>query len=94
MDSTPGRQVVSEAYHSPLFFALALQIPIALLCLLMLDGGQTAKVCGVAMAAHWLGVTLILHRRPLAPTVADLTFLRWAFPLIFAITLVAQELLK
>ena len=60
----------------------------------MLDGGQLAKVCGVAMAAHWLGVTLIMSRRPLMPTIADLIYLRWAFLPIFAITLMAQELLQ
>ena len=55
-----NRHVVSETYRPPVMFALKLQIPIAILCVLMLDGGQLARVCGVAMAAHWLGILLLM----------------------------------
>ena len=40
--------IVAEDYRAPVMFALLLQIPIALLCMLLLDGGETARVCGIA----------------------------------------------
>ena len=83
MHSILQKPVVSDEYRSPTFDALKLQIPIAILCLLMLDFGQLAKLCGVAIAAHWTGILIAMSRRPQAPTVTDIAFVRHGFLWIF-----------
>jgi hypothetical protein len=45
---------LSPAYRSAIWFALALQIPIALVLVLLLDGGHLARAGGLAMLAFWL----------------------------------------
>lgn len=94
MNSPPTQHIVTENYRSPVIFALALQIPIAILCALMLDGGQLARVCGVAMAANWLGVLLVMWRRPHCPTFMDLAFIRCGFLAIFAPLVIFQDFLR
>lgn len=75
--------IVAEDYRSPVMFALALQIPIAIICLLMLDGGQLARICGIAMAAHWAGILLVMARRRHSPSMTDIVFIRLGFLMIF-----------
>jgi hypothetical protein len=78
-----NEHIVSEEYRPPVVFALALQIPIAILCFLILDGGQLARICGIAMAAHWAGILLVMARRPQAPSTTDLAYIRLGFLMIF-----------
>jgi hypothetical protein len=59
------------------------QIPIALLFALMLDGGRTARICGVAMVGYWVVVAWILVRRPVLSSRTDLVFVRWGFLALF-----------
>jgi hypothetical protein len=91
MNATLKPDVVSEVYRSPVMDALKIQIPIALLCLLMLDGGHLARICAVAIAGHWLGILLVMYRRPHAPTRIDVTLIRWGFLGIF-LPIVLQDL--
>jgi hypothetical protein len=49
----------------------------------MLDGGYLAKVCGIAMSAHWIGVLMMMFQRPFAPTVMDRLYIRAGFLMIF-----------
>jgi hypothetical protein len=77
------QHIVSEDYRAPVMFALLLQIPIAVICFLVLDGGQLAKICGIAMAAHWAGILLVMARRPHAPLMTDIAYIRLGFLLIF-----------
>ncbi len=83
MNSALDRQIISEQYRSPIMFALAIQIPIAILCALLLDGGQMARICGIAMAGTWAGILLVMSRRPHSPTFTDHLFIRCGFLLIF-----------
>jgi hypothetical protein len=76
----PATQIVlAPEYRTATQTALALQIPIAVLCLLMLDGGQLARVCGIAMLGFWIVAAEIAVRRPWSPTKTDLWYWRWGF---------------
>lgn len=85
MAPSASAAVVSAEYDSPVKFALLLQVPLALLSLLALDGGIAQKVCGVAMASYLAGACLIWLRRPQSPTRSDLYFLKWGFLPILAL---------
>ena len=47
-----------------------------MLTALLLDGGRSFSFFGVAFLAHWLGILLIIARRPMAPMRFDLSFIR------------------
>ena len=82
---------VSDAYLPAFRLALLQQVPWSILCLLMLDFGRTAKICGIAMLAFWVAAFTIMARRPEAPTRFDIGLIRWAFFPIFVVTFVLAE---
>ena len=90
MNATTKQQIVSENYRSPVMDALKVQIPLAILCFLMLDGGYLARLCGIAMTAHWLGILLAMFRRPFTPTNVDVVYIRWGFLGLFVPLLILQ----
>jgi hypothetical protein len=90
MNAATKQQIVSDSYRSPVMDALKVQIFLAILCVLMLDGGYMAKLCGIALAAHWVGILLAMFRRPFTPTNADLRFIRWGFLGLFVPLLILQ----
>ena len=85
---------VSESYCSAFRIALLQQVPWAILCLLMMDLGRTAKICGIAMCAFWVAAFTIMARRPQSPTRFDILFVRWVFFPIFAVTFLLAQLAK
>ena len=87
-----ARAICSVEYDRALRVALGLQIPIALVSMLVLDLGRTARVCGIAMLGFWLAAALIAARRPWTPTPADLRFWRWGFIPCFVLALVCAAL--
>jgi hypothetical protein len=82
---------VAESYRAAFRLALLQQIPWAILCLLMLDFGHTAKICGITMLAFWVAAFTIMARRPESPTRFDIAFIRWAFFPLFVVALVLAE---
>jgi hypothetical protein len=70
---------LSKEYDSPIFDAVGLQVVLGLLSLLILDGGETAQVCGVAVIAFWSGVAVLICRRPLSPSKFDLQAIRFGY---------------
>jgi len=70
---------ISKQYDSPIFEAVALQIVLGLLSLLILDGGTVARICGIALVAFWSGVTVLIYRRPVCPSEVDLQFIRFGY---------------
>jgi hypothetical protein len=87
-----GSPILSLEYRKATRHALLVQTPIAVLALLLLDGGYTAKVCGLAMLGFWLVAALIAVRRPWNPTAFDLWYWRWGFIpcFVFALFLAAM----
>jgi hypothetical protein len=71
--------VLSPAYREATSLALLIQIPIAIICMSVLDGGALARVCGIAMLAFWIVAAEVAVRRPWSPTKADLWYWRWGF---------------
>jgi len=56
-----------------------LQVLLGLLSLLILDGGTSARICGIALIAFWGGAAVLIWRRPQAPTRIDLELLRFGY---------------
>jgi hypothetical protein len=73
------QEILSPKYREAIGIALKVQIPLAILSMLIFDEGQTARVCGAVMAGCWLSAALIAFRRPWSPTNGDLRFWRWRF---------------
>ena len=74
---------ISSNYRRPIFEALGLQVLLGLFSLLILDGGTTARICGIALAAFWSGAAVLIWRRPLSPTRMDIELLRFGYlPLV------------
>jgi hypothetical protein len=70
---------ISKDYDSPIFDAVAIQIVLGLLSLLILDGGTVARICGITLVAFWSGVTVLIYRRPLLPSRVDLQVIRFGY---------------
>lgn len=70
---------ISKDYDSPVFEALAIQVIIGILSLMILDGGQVAQVCGVALVAFWGGAVLLICRHPHTPSRTDLQIIRFGY---------------
>ncbi len=74
---------VAQSYRKPIFEALMVQIIIGLLSLLILDGGTTARICGIALVAFWGGTAVLVWRQPQTPTKLDLELIRFGYlPLV------------
>ncbi len=74
---------ISPGYRKPVFEALALQAVLGFCSLLILDGGTTARVCGIALVAFWGGAAVLIWRRPLSPTKTDIWLIRFGYlPLV------------
>jgi hypothetical protein len=84
-----GAELLSPQYRDATRTAFWIQVPIAVVCFLMLDSGVTARYCGTAMLGFWLGMAFIAARRPWTPTENDLHYLRWGFiPMFVAVRFV------
>lgn len=92
MQLTDSKHIVSEDYRQPITFALAIQIPICIVSLLTLDHGVLSKICGCAMLGFWLGVSLILTRRPFTPQPSDVSYIRYGFVAIFLAAILLGEM--
>jgi hypothetical protein len=67
---------ISPSYRRPVFGAVVRQVLLGCLSLLILDGGTTAQICGIAFVAFWGGAIVIICRRPMCPTTMDLELIR------------------
>jgi hypothetical protein len=74
---------ISPKYDSPIFEAIALQIVLGLLALLILDGGGIAEICGIALVSFWGGAAVLIWRHPQSPSRLDIELIRFGyFPVI------------
>ena len=53
---------------------------------MVLDWGQTNTGCTIALFGFWIGVALILLRRPHKPTRGDLVYIRFGIPVMVFLT--------
>jgi hypothetical protein len=76
---------LSPLYRNAVWFALALQVPLAAILLALLDGGQMARIGGIAMMGFWMGAAVLMVWRPLQPTPLDLLYIRVGYPLVLLV---------
>lgn len=84
---SPREHAISPHYERPILSALKAQGILAILASLLLDGGQAARVFGVALLAFW-GITgSLIARRMADPTPQMLLFVRFGWiPVVAAIS--------
>ena len=82
--------VISPTYDRVIRKTLVAQVVVGCLAALMLDGGTTARVVGVAVVAFWLGAAVVILRRPHEPTKLDLVIIHWGFWIVLAIAALRQ----
>ena len=70
---------ISRKYDSPIYEAVALQLVIGILGLLILDGGTIARICGIGLIAFWGGATVLICRRPQSPSRVDIELIRFGY---------------
>jgi hypothetical protein len=73
---------MSPKYDSAIYEAVALQIVIGLLSLMILDGGELAQICGVTLVSFWGGAIVLIARRPQSPSKVDLELIRFGYLLV------------
>ncbi|MFN0125902.1 MAG: hypothetical protein ACKV19_04355 [Verrucomicrobiales bacterium] len=80
---------IASSYRSPVIHALVLQTVVVVLCrVCVLDFGQSAQICGLALIAFWLGTVLVWWRRPMAPTALDILWIRWGYLVVLLVSAV------
>lgn len=67
---------MTDHYRETVYFAMFQQVPLVLLCTLLLDGGRMVRACGVSVLGFWATAGLLMARRPTSPRPGDLAFLR------------------
>ncbi len=76
---------LSPLYWPAIKFGVYVQAILGILTALMLDRGQSLGIFKIAFLCHWLGIFLLLARRPLSPTKTDILFVRWGTPLLMMV---------
>jgi hypothetical protein len=80
----------SPKYGPALRACFCLQAAFFLLTAMVLDTGRLNRMCQLAIVGQWLGIFLVLGRRPLSPTLSDLLFIRYGImPLLVAMPFLA-----
>jgi hypothetical protein len=80
------RLPISSTYRTAIFEALTLQFLTAVFSLMILDLGQTAQICGIAIVAFWAGAATLICRHRQSPTTTDITLVRFGFLLVLVIS--------
>jgi hypothetical protein len=75
----------NNPYSAPLLTAFLTQIAVLALSGMVLDRGYVHTACRYASVGFWLGVVLVLCRRPASPQPSDLAYIRWGLPVIVVI---------
>jgi hypothetical protein len=83
---------ISQSYRKPIFEAVVLQVIVGILSLMILDGGDCARICGAALLAFWGGAVVLIWRRPVTPTKTDLELIRFGYLPVMIIAFVIIQL--
>jgi hypothetical protein len=73
---------ISPEYWPAVKFALVLDGFLFVFTALQLDGGRAFAFYRIAFVAHWIGIFLVVCRRPLSPTMLDMIYIRWGVVLL------------
>lgn len=80
-----NQQPVKPEYMDAIWLTFIQQMPCLIICVLLLDGGGTLRVCLIATLGFWLFAMLCLIRSQRDHEVFGLWFLRWGFFPLFGI---------
>jgi len=83
---------ISQNYRRPIFEAVVLQVILGILSLMILDGGDCARICGAALLAFWGGAVVLIWRHPHTPTKTDLELVRFGYLPVVVIAFVVIRL--
>ena len=61
------------------------QLIVGALSGMILDGGTVMRICLIAMIAFWAGATVLIWRRPQAPTKIDLALITGGYLVVVGI---------
>jgi peptidoglycan biosynthesis protein MviN/MurJ (putative lipid II flippase) len=78
---------VTSSFREPVKISLAIQVFTTVLLVMLLDGGNAAKAGAAAMIGYWIGVAIVMYRRPRSPSRLDLVYVRWGYLLMLIIGL-------
>ena len=84
--------IVSDPYTRPLLRALGIQFLLLALASCGLPQEVFLRACSFASVGFWVGVVVVLIRRPRNPTQGDLAFVRWGLLPVGIIGMVAALL--
>jgi hypothetical protein len=74
-----ARLPISPEYDSAIFQALALQVVLGVLSLLIMDFDTIAQLCGIALVAFWGGAAVLVWTHRQSPSRADLGLIRFGY---------------
>ena len=89
-----SKPLLSPEYKEAARTAFWLQLVVCVLSALVMDMGQTAKVCGLSLAGFWFCAFAFAFRRPFSPTKIDLWFWRWGFLACFMFAIYVAAFLR
>jgi len=70
---------ISRHYRKAIYRAVALQVIVGFLSLMILDGGECSQICGAALLAFWGGVIVLIWRHLQSPTYTDIQLIRFGY---------------
>ena len=77
---------ILKPYEDAFKFSISYQLPIGILTLMTLDGGQLFRYWAVAFTAYTVSAIMIMLRKAQAPNKTDLTYLKFGSLIILIIT--------
>lgn len=94
-ETAPNHQLpVTGSFRKAIYFALAIQIPLVLLVLIILDSGFFATTFGCSMVVFWIGVAVVATRCRHTPNPFDHVFIRWGFFPLLALIIVIGAIMR
>ena len=79
---------ISPTYRIPILRTFVAQALVSVIASLVLDGGTAFEVVGIAVAAYWGALVIIVLRHPLTPSRGDLLWARLGFAVSLALAAV------
>jgi hypothetical protein len=76
-------KAIAPQYRSAVKWGAVQQTVTGILSAMVLDGGVVFRVWSLSVLAYWIGVILIVLRRPLSPTRLDILFIKYGFIPLF-----------
>lgn len=73
---------ISDKYRQSIKYSVIFQVACLLAALMMMDGGRCTRFVVLAMFAYWVGLLIMVLRRPQSPTRADLALASIGFLLL------------